>query len=216
YTTLFRSDPRVRQAINHAVNVSEILRTVWNGRGVLAAGSIPPTLGGSDPSRRPYSYDTTEARRLLRAAGYPKGFPLQLWRSGTNVEMGRVAQAIQAQLAALGIQIEIVSRDAASTREAVRKGDTDMASTDWWADYPDADNFHAVRCPGCRISLIERPARRCRRRDGRGAGRFRHDRPVAGRAASRRADCGAIRPLSLGCRPRRPGSLLHHAASRAR
>jgi len=134
-------DPRVRRAINHAVNVPEILRTVWNGRGALAAGSIPPTLGGSDPSRRPYSYDTTEARRLLRAAGYPNGFSLQLWRSGTNVEMGRVAQAIQAQLAALGIQVEIVSRDASSMREAVRKGDTDMAITDWWADYPDADNF---------------------------------------------------------------------------
>src|SRR5213083_1793842 len=134
-------DARVRQAINHAVNVSEILRTVWNGRGALAAGSIPPTLDGSDPSRRPYSYDTTEARRLLRVAGYPNGFSLQLWRSGTNVEMGRVAQAIQSQLAVLGIQVEIVSRDASSMREAVRKGDTDMAITDWWADYPDADNF---------------------------------------------------------------------------
>src|SRR5213083_1894091 len=134
-------DARVRQAINHAVNVPEILRTVWNGRGALAAGSIPPTLGGSDSARRPYSYDTTEARRLLRAAGYSNGFSLQLWRSGTNVEMGRVAQAIQAQLAAVGIQVEIVSRDASSMREAVRKGDTDMAITDWWADYPDADNF---------------------------------------------------------------------------
>jgi peptide/nickel transport system substrate-binding protein/oligopeptide transport system substrate-binding protein len=134
-------DPRVRQAINHAVNVPEILRTVWNGRGVLAAGSIPPALGGSDPGRRPYSYDTTEARRLLREAGYPDGFTVQLWRSGTNVELGRVAQAIQAQLAAVGITVEIVSRDASSMREAVRKGAADMAITDWWADYPDADNF---------------------------------------------------------------------------
>jgi ABC-type transport system substrate-binding protein len=134
-------DPNVRRAINHAVNVPEILRTVWNGRGARAAGSIPPTLGGSDPGRRPYSYDTTEARRLLRAAGYPDGFALQLWRSGTNVELGRVAQAIQSQLAVVGIRVEIVSRDASSMREAVRKGDTDMAITDWWADYPDADNF---------------------------------------------------------------------------
>jgi len=134
-------DPRVRQAINHAVNVPEILRTVWNSRGVLAAGAIPPTLGGSAPARKPYGYDTTEARRLLRAAGYPNGFSLQLWRSGTNVEMGRVAQAIQAQLALVGIRVEIVSRDASSMREAVRKGDTDMAISDWWADYPDADNF---------------------------------------------------------------------------
>ncbi|HWC74702.1 MAG TPA: ABC transporter substrate-binding protein [Gemmatimonadales bacterium] len=134
-------DANVRRAINHAVNVPEILRTVWSGRGQQAAGAIPPTLGGSDPRRKPYTYDTTEARRLLRAAGYPNGFAVQLWRSGTNVEMGRVAQAIQAQLAAVGIRVEIVSRDASSMREAVRKGDTDMAILDWWADYPDADNF---------------------------------------------------------------------------
>ena len=134
-------DPNVRRAINHAVNVPEILRTVWNGRGVAAAGAIPPALGGSDSSRRPYAYDTTEARRLLRTAGYLDGFSLQLWRSGTNVELGRVAQAIQSQLGAVGIRIEIVSRDASSMREAVRKGDTDMAILDWWADYPDADNF---------------------------------------------------------------------------
>jgi ABC-type transport system substrate-binding protein len=134
-------DPNVRRALNHAVNVPEILRTVWNGRGVRAAGAIPPALGGSDAARSPYGYDTTAARRLLRAAGYPDGFTVQLWRSGTNVELGRVAQAIQAQLAAVGIRVEIVSRDASSMREAVRKGDTDMAILDWWADYPDADNF---------------------------------------------------------------------------
>ncbi|OLD18597.1 MAG: hypothetical protein AUJ01_07300 [Acidobacteria bacterium 13_1_40CM_3_65_5] len=134
-------DPNVRRAINHAVNVPEILRTVWSGRGAPAAGTIPPALGGSDPGRQPYTYDTTEARRLLRTAGLADGFAVQLWRSGTNVELGRVAQAIQSQLAAVGIRVEIVSRDASSMREAVRKGDTDMAILDWWADYPDADNF---------------------------------------------------------------------------
>jgi peptide/nickel transport system substrate-binding protein/oligopeptide transport system substrate-binding protein len=108
---------------------------------VLAAGSIPPALGGSDSTRGRYAHDTTEARKLLRAAGYQDGFAVQLWRSGTNVELGRVAQAIQAQLAVVGIRVEIVSRDASSMREAVRKGDTDMAILDWWADYPDADNF---------------------------------------------------------------------------
>jgi len=134
-------DPNVRRAINHAVNVPEILRTVWSGRGEQAAGAIPPALGGSDIGRKPYAYDTVAARRLLRAAGFGDGFAVQLWRSGTNVELGRVAQAIQSQLAAVGIRVEIVSRDASSMRDAVRKGDTDMAILDWWADYPDADNF---------------------------------------------------------------------------
>jgi len=134
-------DPRVRRAINQAVNVPEILRTVWNNRGILARGAIPPTLAGGDTTRPGYAYDTVAARRLLTDAGFPNGFAIQLWRSGTNVEQGRVAQAIQAQLAAVGIQVEVVARDASSMREAARKGDTDMAMLDWWADYPDGDNF---------------------------------------------------------------------------
>jgi len=34
-----------------------------------------------------------------------------------------------------------VERDASSQREAARKGQADMVLLDWWADYPDADNF---------------------------------------------------------------------------
>jgi peptide/nickel transport system substrate-binding protein/oligopeptide transport system substrate-binding protein len=134
-------DLNVRRAINHAVNVGEILATVWNRRGIAARGAIPPGLGGGDTARAPFDYDTATARSLLRTAGYPDGFAIQLWRSGTNVELGRVAQAIQSQLAVVGIRVEIVSRDASSMREAARKGDTDMALLDWWADYPDGDNF---------------------------------------------------------------------------
>src|SRR5206468_6901781 len=47
-------DPRVRQALNRAVNVPEILATVYGGRGVLARGAIPPGLAGSDTTRRGY------------------------------------------------------------------------------------------------------------------------------------------------------------------
>lgn len=134
-------DQAVRRAINHAVNVPEILRTVWHGRGIQARGAIPPALGGADTTRRGYAYDTAAARTLLRDAGHAGGFTIQLWRSGTNIELGRVAQAIQAQLALVEIQVEIVSRDASSMREAARKGEADMALLDWWADYPDGDNF---------------------------------------------------------------------------
>src|SRR2546428_3378966 len=51
----------------------------------------------SSDLRKPYAYDTTAARRVLRAAGFGEGFAVQLWRSGTNVELGRVAQAIQSR-----------------------------------------------------------------------------------------------------------------------
>src|SRR2546426_12543308 len=44
-------DARVRRAINHAVNLPEILATVYGGRGVLAHGALPPGLAGSDTTR---------------------------------------------------------------------------------------------------------------------------------------------------------------------
>jgi len=135
------SDTRVRQAINQAVNVPEILATVYGGRGILARGAIPPALAGSDTTRRAYGYDPTAARRLLAEAGYAGGIDVQLWRTASNVELSRAAQAIQSQLAAAGVRVELVERDASSQREAARKGQADMVILDWWADYPDADNF---------------------------------------------------------------------------
>jgi peptide/nickel transport system substrate-binding protein/oligopeptide transport system substrate-binding protein len=134
-------DVRVRQAINYGVNVPEILSVVWNGRGILARGAIPPSLPGGDTARSGYGYDPIRARQLLTAAGYPNGLSLQLWRSSTNEALGRVAQAIQADLARVGVQVEIIARDAASQRAAARAGTADMALLDWWADYPDGDNF---------------------------------------------------------------------------
>jgi peptide/nickel transport system substrate-binding protein/oligopeptide transport system substrate-binding protein len=77
----------------------------------------------------------------LAAAGYPSGFEIQLWRSSSNVVLGRVAQAVQADLENVGIRVELVDRDASSQRQAARSGKADMALLDWWADYPDADNF---------------------------------------------------------------------------
>jgi hypothetical protein len=57
------------------------------------------------------------------------------------VTLGRVAQAVQADLARVGIRVELIERDASSQREAARAGNADMALLDWWADYPDGDNF---------------------------------------------------------------------------
>lgn len=133
-------DPRVRRALNHAVDVPMILRTMMAGRGVPAAGAIPPGLAGHDSARARYRYDPAKARRLLAEAGYAGGLSLQLWRTG-RPEYGRIAQAVQQYLGAVGVRVEIVERDAPSARAAARKGEADLFLTDWYADYPDAENF---------------------------------------------------------------------------
>lgn len=134
-------DVRVRQAVNYGVNVAEILHRVYADRGIRARGAVPPVLPGGDTARAGYDYDPARARALLAKAGYAGGLDLQLWISATNVPLARVAEAIQADLGRVGIRAEIVARDASSQREAARAGRADMALLDWWADYPDADNF---------------------------------------------------------------------------
>jgi len=113
---------------------------LFSGRGRRASGVIPPILAGADTTRRPYAFDPARAKQLLAEAGHPNGIDVELWTSQTPVYV-RLAESIQAYLAQANIRAKIVQRDASSTREAARKGETDLVVRDWWADYPDAENF---------------------------------------------------------------------------
>jgi peptide/nickel transport system substrate-binding protein/oligopeptide transport system substrate-binding protein len=133
-------DARVRQAINYAVDTHMLLTRLMGGRGTLAAGVIPPSLDGYDSTRAPYHYNLQRAKQLLAQAGYPHGIDLELWCSQSE-PFPRMAQTIQAYLAQANIRVKIVQRDAPSMRAAARNGTTDMALKDWFADYPDAEDF---------------------------------------------------------------------------
>jgi peptide/nickel transport system substrate-binding protein/oligopeptide transport system substrate-binding protein len=134
------SDARIRQAINYAVDIDRIIERLVSGRGTRAAGVIPPALAGYDSTRRPYPYDPAKAKALLVAAGHPNGIDIELWTSVTPIYV-RIAETIQAYLNAVGIRTKVVQRESAASRAAARKGETDMILKDWYADYPDAENF---------------------------------------------------------------------------
>jgi peptide/nickel transport system substrate-binding protein/oligopeptide transport system substrate-binding protein len=156
-------DLRVRRALNYAVDVETILKTSMAGRGLRAAGVIPPGILGYDSTRAPYPWDTAGARRLLAEAGYPRGFSVQLWRN-KRAEFARIAQVVQQDLALVGVRVEIVERDASSVRAAVRKGEADLYLGDWYADYPDPENFtyplfhSANHGPGGNYAFLSDPA----------------------------------------------------------
>ena len=156
-------DARVRQAVNHAIDVRTILDRLVGGRGRLAAGVIPPVLAGADTTRAPYAYDVARARQLLAQAGFPNGIDVKLWHSQDATFM-RVAQSIQGYLNAAGIRTTLVQREAAAMRAAARKGETDLVLKDWYADYPDAENFlypllHGDnRGQGGNVSFYQNPA----------------------------------------------------------
>ncbi len=64
------NDARVRQAMNHAVNWDQILKTIYRGYGTRLATAFLPSGFGFDPKVRPYPYDPAKARALLKQAGY--------------------------------------------------------------------------------------------------------------------------------------------------
>ena len=133
-------DPRVRQAINYAIDVDRIIERLIGGRGTRAAGVIPPALSGYDSTRAAYPYDSIKAKQLLAEAGHPNGIDIELWTSMTPIYL-RIAETIQAYLNRVGIRTKIVQRESAASRGAARKGQTDMILKDWYADYPDAEDF---------------------------------------------------------------------------
>ena len=133
-------DVRVRQAINHSIDRRVLVRNLIAGRGELAAGVIPSSLPGSDKTRIGYQFDTLRARQLLKEAGYPNGIDVELWTSTTPIFV-RIAETLQGYLALSGIRVKIIQRESAAAREAARKGQTDLFVKDWYADYPDAENF---------------------------------------------------------------------------
>ncbi len=156
-------DVRVRRAIAMALDVPTLLSQLLANRGRVAAGVIPPSLEGADTTRRALPYDSAGARALLAQAGFANGIDLELWCSQT-APFPRLAQSLQAYLAAAGIRIKIVQRDAGAMRAAARAGQTDLVVKDWYADYPDAENFlfpllhTANRGAGGNVSFFSNPA----------------------------------------------------------
>jgi ABC-type transport system substrate-binding protein len=133
-------DPRVRRAMNMAVDVETIIARVLFGAGRKAHGSVPPGLKGGQPGSDLYPYDPEKAAGLLAEAGYPDGFEMEIWQR-ENPEAGRILESIQAYLARVGVKVKIVTREWGAFKQAVDHGSPDAFYLDWYADYPDAENF---------------------------------------------------------------------------
>ncbi len=132
-------DVRVRQALNYALDVDALMRTVRGDAARRCLGPVPPALRSADPAER-FIYRPERARQLLAEAGWPEGFEMSIWQK-ENPEVSRLLEAVQAYLAAVGVKVSIVVRDWGAFKDAVNRGSADAFVMDWLADYPDAENF---------------------------------------------------------------------------
>jgi peptide/nickel transport system substrate-binding protein len=72
------TDIRLRKAVNYAINREELLKYGAKGNAHNLGGFIPPGAFGYNPDLTLYSYDTAKAKALLKEAGYPNGFEINL------------------------------------------------------------------------------------------------------------------------------------------
>lgn len=106
------ADPRVRAAIAHAINRAAILRALYRGAGRPAEGLFPPEHWAGAPALKPHDHDPAAARALLAAAGYGPAHTLRLTLSASSDPARlRLATVLQAQLAAVGIEVKVCSND---------------------------------------------------------------------------------------------------------
>ncbi len=94
----------VRQAMNHAVNIQQIIDTVLGGYAKRVATLIPSQNFGVDSDIKPFEYDLEKAKELLAQAGYPDGFEVDLDAANTD---SAIVQAIAAELEKVGIKVKV-------------------------------------------------------------------------------------------------------------
>lgn len=136
----------VRRAINHAIDRQRINEKLYDGVAVVAQSLLPPGLIGYDPGLRRLEHDADRAKALLREAGYPNGFRVEYrtWDTDEFNNSGLLPLIVE-DLAAAGISVDVKTYSTAEARKPLQKpGHGTVFCGNWYADFPDSDNFFYV------------------------------------------------------------------------
>ena len=102
----------VRKALTMAINRQAIVDSVYQGMGQVAKNGIPPTMWGYNDAVKDYPYDPEAAKKLLDEAGV-KGLKMKIWAMPVSrpymPNARRASELMQADLAKVGVDVEIVS-----------------------------------------------------------------------------------------------------------
>ena len=138
-------DPRVRQAINYAVDKATLIKTIFQGLAIPAKNPFPPSIWGYNNSIKDYEYSPEKAKKLLAEAKFDMNTELELWAMPVSraymPEPVKTAELIQAYLAAAGIKAKIVRHEWGAYLEKTANGLHDMCMLGWLGGNADPDNF---------------------------------------------------------------------------
>ena len=111
-------NPKVREAINYAINKEALTKVAFSGFAIPAEGVLPKGVDGAVKTG-PWPYDPAKAKALLAVAGYPNGFESTLWSAYNHTTAQKVIQFVQQQLAQVGIKVQVQALEAGQRVERV-------------------------------------------------------------------------------------------------
>ena len=133
-------NPKVRLALRYLVDYAGMEQTVMKNLGTPRSSLVPIGAFGalSREEGAPFRLDLDKAKQLLTEAGYPNGFSKTLMLLA-NTPNPALAQHIQANAAKVGINLKLETLPEGTLFSKHRARDFEIALTQWFAGYPDAN-----------------------------------------------------------------------------
>lgn len=125
-------DGKTRTAIALAINRRQLIDYMLRGTARTAESILVPEHWAGHKQLPGYVFDPDQSRRLLAEAGWSKHKPLRLtYKTSTDPLRVRIATAISAQLADVGIQVDVQSMDWGTFYGDIKAGNFELYSLSW-------------------------------------------------------------------------------------
>lgn len=135
-------DKRVRQAFYQAIDIETIKTRVMRNAATPSGLMIAPGVKGfvAEMNKR-LPYDSEAAKKLLAEAGYPNGFEVGMnCPNDRYVNDGEICQAVAANLARIGVKVNLQTESKATYFPKILRRDTSFYLLGWTPGTYDAHN----------------------------------------------------------------------------
>ncbi|MEG1105346.1 MAG: ABC transporter substrate-binding protein [Eubacterium sp.] len=135
------SDPKIKEALSYATDRKALCDDLLAGAAKPAKSFIPKGLLGYNEALPEYEYNPEKAKQLLAEAGHPNGITIPVICSTKYQTLLKVATALQDQMKASGINLEITQVDGAGYTDMNKQGGIELSVSNWYTDYVDPDGM---------------------------------------------------------------------------
>lgn len=129
---------KVRQALCHAWDYRAVVDSIYNGLATVAEGPVPKTMWGHNPDLPAYDFNLDKAKKLIDESGLSKDeLKMRMAYISTSQEYANCAQLLQANLARIGIELELTPGEWGTIWEQAKNPETapNLQSMTWWPTY---------------------------------------------------------------------------------